>query len=247
MLKKSKIIVAVTGSVAAYKSIELVRELRKQNASVRVTLTTDATRFVTPLSLEIASGNEVISDMFSRPMAHIELPQWADIMIVAPATANSISKFSCASASDMVSAVFLAFRGPILVAPAMNWRMYSDPIFQDRLQYIKGKGVIEIAPERGDLACGEKGVGRMASVERIISETVRVLSRKDMEGKKIVVSAGPTREYLDPVRFISNRSSGKMGYALARNAVARGADVTLVSGPTSLSPPEGRRRGAGTR
>lgn len=231
MLKNKRIIAAVTGSAAAYKSIELVRDLKKLEASVRVVMTPDATKFVTPLALQIASENEVISDMFARPMSHIELPRWGDAMIVAPLTANTVSKFYSASAGDMVSACFLAFPGPVVVAPAMNWRMYTDRIFQERLAYLKDRGIREVAPESGKLACGEEGTGRMASSERIILEALRAVTAQDLSGKRIVITAGPTREYIDPVRFISNRSSGKMGYSLARCAYARGAEVTLVSGP----------------
>ena len=239
VLKNKKIIVAVAGSVAAYKSIELVRELKKINADVRVIMTPSALKFVTPLSLEIASGNEVISDPFSRPFTHIELPQWADAMVIAPATANTLSKFFSASASDIVSACFLAFRGPVIAAPAMNWRMYTDDIFQERLDYLKGKGLIEVPPEKGDLACGEEGLGRMAPIDTIMSEVKRTVTRKDLLKKKLVITAGPTREHIDPVRYISNRSSGKMGVALAKNAFLRGADVTLISGPSCLEPPYG--------
>lgn len=239
VLKNKKIIVAVTGSVAAYKSLELVRELKKNDANVRVIATPSALRFVTPLSLTIASGNEVLSDPFSRPMSHIELPQWADAMVVAPATANTLSKFYSASASDMVSTCFLAFRGPVIAAPAMNWRMYTDDIFQERLDYLKQKGLIEVPPEKGDLACGEEGLGRMAPVEKIVSEIKRAVTKKDFLKKQLIITAGPTREYIDPVRYLSNRSSGKMGFSLARNAYFRGADVTLISGPSCLKPPYG--------
>jgi phosphopantothenoylcysteine decarboxylase/phosphopantothenate--cysteine ligase len=241
VLKNKKIIVAVTASVAAYKSIELVRELKNQGASVRVITTPDALRFVTRLSLQVASENEVIHDMFSNPLSHIELPRWGDLLIVAPVTANTIAKFSSASASDMVSACFLAFQGPVIIAPAMNWRMYSDTILQEKLLYLKSKGVIEVAPESGVLACGEEGMGRLASIDRILTEAARVLSKKDFAGKKIVVTAGPTREYLDPVRFITNRSSGKMGFSISRCAYLRGADVVLVTGPVCLAPPHGIR------
>ncbi|MGE5894445.1 MAG: bifunctional phosphopantothenoylcysteine decarboxylase/phosphopantothenate--cysteine ligase CoaBC [bacterium] len=239
MLKNKKIIVAVTGSVAAYKSIELIREFKRLGAVVRAVLTPDATRFVTPLSLQIASENEAIHDMFSHPLSHIELPKWGDAMVVAPATANTVSKFFSAAASDMVSACFLAFQGPVVIAPAMNGRMYTDRIFQERLHYLKEKGVREVTPESGSLACGEEGIGRMASLERIIQETAQSLLQQDFAGKRIVVTAGPTREYLDPVRFLSNRSSGKMGFSIARCSFRRGADVALVAGPTSLGPPAG--------
>jgi phosphopantothenoylcysteine decarboxylase/phosphopantothenate--cysteine ligase len=239
VLNNRKIIVAVTGSVAAYKSIELVRELKKNGAAVKVVMTEAAAKFVTPLSLRIASENEVLSDVFSDPFSHIDLPQWADAMIVAPATANTLSKFYSASADDMVSLTFLSFRGPVIAAPAMNWRMYTDPIFQDRIGYLKEKGLIEVKPEKGDLACGEEGVGRMASISTIITETEKALSGNDLSDRKFVITAGPTREPIDPVRFISNKSSGKMGYALARNAFIRGADVKLIIGPSCIDPPHG--------
>ncbi|HDZ88243.1 MAG TPA: bifunctional phosphopantothenoylcysteine decarboxylase/phosphopantothenate--cysteine ligase CoaBC, partial [Nitrospirae bacterium] len=174
-----------------------------------------------------------------HPFAHIELPKSADAIIVAPATANTLSKFYSASASDMVSSCFLSFSGPVIIAPAMNWRMYTDPIFQERLNFLKDRGVIEVVPEKGNLACGETGIGKMASVEKVIAETKKVLSENDLTGRSIVVTAGPTREYIDPVRFISNRSSGRMGFAIAEHAFYRGADVTLISGPSSLEAPYG--------
>ncbi len=239
VLNNRKIIVAVTGSVAAYKSIELIRELKKNGAVVKVVMTEAATKFVTPLSLRIASEDEVLSDVFSDPFSHIELPEWADTMIIAPATANTLSKFFSASAGDMVSATFLSFRGPVIAAPAMNWRMYTDPVFQDRLGYLKEKGLIEVEPDKGELACGEKGVGRMASIEKIIAETEKALSENDLSNRKFVITAGPTRESIDPVRYISNRSSGKMGFAIARNAFIRGADVKLILGPSCIDPPHG--------
>jgi len=239
VLNNRKILLAVTGSVAAYRSIELARTFRKGGAEVRVVMTPAAARFVTPLSLQIASENEVVTDLFDSPLAHIELPRWAEAMVVAPATADTIARFASASASDIVSACFLACGGPVIVAPAMNWRMYSNTILQEKIAYLKEKGVIEVPPERGELACGEEGTGRLAGVEGIVSETVRAVTERDMDGRRIVVTAGPTREPMDPVRFISNRSSGKMGYAIARNAFFRGAEVILVSGPTAIEPPYG--------
>ncbi len=242
VLTSKKIIVAVTGSVAAYKSIDLIRALKKENAAVKVIMTSSAANFVTPYSLKIASGDEVITDMFSDPFAHIEIPKWADALVVAPATANTISKFYCASADDIVGACFLAFEGPVIVAPAMNWRMYTNPIFVEKLDHLKDKGIIEVKPERGDLACGEEGIGRMAGVDSIVESIKKVLAvDPDLSKKKLVITAGPTREYIDPVRFISNRSSGKMGYAIAMNALSRGAEVTLISGPTWIDPPKGAR------
>jgi len=238
-LENKHVLVAVTGSVAAYKSIELVRELRRRKASVRVIMTPDTVRFVTPLSLSLASGHEAVADMFAHPLSHIELPKWADAYVVAPASAHTVGKFASALAPDIVSACYLAFHGPVLLAPAMNWRMYTHPVFQEKLSFLKGKGVREVSPEEGSLACGEEGVGRMASIADILSELEIVLCLGDLEGKKIVVTAGPTREHIDPVRFLSNRSSGKMGFALARAARARGAQVVLITGPVSLPEPEG--------
>lgn len=238
-LKNRNVLVAVTGSVAAYKTVDLVRELKRRNASVRVIMTPDAARFVTPLSLRLASGDEVVDDMFDHPLAHIELPRWADVFVVAPATASTIGKFAASMAPDIVSACYLAFQGPVLVAPAMNWRMYSHPIFQDKLAYLKGKGVQEIPPERGSLACGEEGIGRMAQLDTIVSGIEDVFYQGILAGKKIVVTAGPTREYIDPVRFVSNRSSGKMGFSLAKSARALGGTVVLITGPSALTSPDG--------
>jgi len=238
-LKNRNVLVAVTGSVAAYKSVDLVREIKRRSADVRVIMTPDATRFVTPLSLQLASGNEVICDMFEHPLSHIELPRWGEVFVVAPATASTLGKFASALAPDIVSACFLAFQGPVLVAPAMNWRMYTNPVVQDRLEYLRSRGIQEIPPEQGGLACGEEGIGRMASINAIISEIENVLHQGVLKGKKIVVTAGPTREYIDPIRFISNRSSGKMGFAVARAARRLGGDVVLVTGPSSLISPDG--------
>ncbi len=239
MLKNKNILLGVTGGVAAYKSVDLVRRLKDEGALVTVVMTEASKNFITPLSLEIASGGKVYTDLFIDPMSHINLSRSADLMVIAPATANIIGKFSNGIADDLLSTCFLSFRGKVVIAPSMNWRMYENPAVQDNLKRLKGHGIIQVGPDKGSLACGEEGVGRMAEAAEIIEVVKSALSNKDFSKKKIVVTAGPTREYLDPIRFISNRSSGKMGYAVARAAVRRGADVALISGPSSLQPPHG--------
>ena len=240
-LRNKSLILGVTGGVAAYKTVDLVRRLREEGLSVTVIMTEAAQYFVAPLSLEIASQNKVYSNIFHDPMAHIYLPAEADIMVIAPATANIIGKCARGIADDLLSTSFLSFRGNVIIAPSMNWRMYESPIFQDNLKYLLSKGITQIGPERGNLACGEEGMGRMADVSEIVESVLSTLTKKDLAGEKILVTAGPTREYLDPVRFLSNRSSGKMGYAIARAASRRGADVTLISGHSFLQRPQGIR------
>ncbi|MDH5767529.1 MAG: bifunctional phosphopantothenoylcysteine decarboxylase/phosphopantothenate--cysteine ligase CoaBC [Nitrospirota bacterium] len=241
MLKNKSVLLCVTGSVAAYKAIDVIRRLRDEGASVTVIMTEAAKRFITPLSLEVASRNKVYSDLFIDPMAHITLPVHADIMVIAPATANTIGKFAGGFADNLLSTCLLSFSGKIVIAPAMNWRMYENPVFQENLSCLLSHGVIQIGPEKGSLACGEDGIGRMSDVPEIIEAIKSALSQKTLVKEKIIVTAGPTREYLDPVRFISNRSSGKMGYALARAALRRGAEVTLISGHSLLSQPKGMK------
>jgi phosphopantothenoylcysteine decarboxylase/phosphopantothenate--cysteine ligase len=237
-LNDKKVLLGITGSVAAYKAPDLIKAFKEEGASVSVVMTDASSHFVTPLALEIASGGKVFKGLFDEPMAHISLAREADLMVAAPATANLIGKFASGIADDLITTLLMAFNGPVIVAPAMNWRMYENPTFKKNLKYLKSIGVVEVAPEEGKLACGEEGVGRMASVERIVEAACAALGPRDLGGKKIVVTAGPTREYMDAVRFISNPSTGKMGYALAREAVRRGADVTLISGPSSLTAPD---------
>lgn len=239
ILKNKLILLGVTGGVAGYKVVELVRKYREEEAGVNVIMTSPAKNFVTPLSLKIASGNEVYDDLFQKPFAHIELTKDADIMLIAPATANIIGKFANGIADDLLSTCLLSFNKKIIIAPSMNWRMYNNPVLQDNLKRLKAFGVIQVGPEEGRLACGEEGIGRMADVSEIVEATKSALTEKDLSNEKIIVTAGPTREYLDPVRFISNRSSGKMGYSIANVALRRGAQVTLISGPTYLKPPSG--------
>jgi phosphopantothenoylcysteine decarboxylase/phosphopantothenate--cysteine ligase len=237
VLKNKKILLGITGSVAAYKSIELTRRLVEEGASVQVVMTDAASRFATPLSFEVASRQKVYSDMFADPLSHISLPSDADVFVVAPATANSIGKFAQGIADDLLSTCMLSFRGKIVIAPAMNWRMYENPVFRKNMESLRSLGALQVGPGTGNLACGDNAVGRMADVAEIIEAVRSALSTKDFSGRKFVVTAGPTREYIDPVRFLSNRSSGKMGFAIARAAMRRGAAVTLITGPTHLDSP----------
>lgn len=238
-LKNSRVLLGVTGSVASYKAPDLIKALREEGASVTVVMTDASGHFVTPLSLEIASGNRVYRGLFDEPMAHISMARDSDLMLVAPTTANTIGKFASGVADDLLSTVYMAFRGKVVLAPAMNWRMYEHPTLKKNLEYLKSLGAQEVPPEAGRLACGEEGTGRMASIGKIVEAACSALMEKSLSGRKLVVTAGPTREYMDAVRFISNPSSGKMGYALARAARRMGAEVTLISGPTALSPPWG--------
>lgn len=239
VLRNKSVLLGITGGVSAYKSIDLTRRLREEGALVTVIMTEAAKNFVTPLSLEVASQNKVYADLFADPMAHISLPAAADIMVIAPATADIIGKCAHGIADDLLTLSFLSFKGKVVIAPAMNWRMYENPVFQRNLKTLLNLGIVQVGPEKGSLACGEEGIGRMAEVPDIIEAAKGSLTIKDLADEKILVSAGPTREYLDTVRFLSNRSSGKMGYALARAALRRGAQVTLISGPSSLPQPKG--------
>lgn len=238
-LKNRSVLLGVSGGVAAYKAAELARRLKDKGASVTVIMTGAAQQFITPLSLQIASQNTVYTSLFQEPLTHISLPAAADVMVVAPATANSIAKFANGIADDMLSTTFLAFRGPVVIAPSMNGKMYEHPVVQENLKKLLSLGIIQIGPDSGPLACGEEGMGRLAEVDDIVEAVIAALTPKDLAGHTIVVTAGPTREYLDPVRFISNRSSGKMGFSLAKAARNRGAAVVLISGPTSLERPQG--------
>ena len=240
-LKNKSILLGVSGGVAAYKTVELVRRLKDEGASVTVIMTEAAGNFITPLSLEVASQNRVYTSLFKEPMAHIDLPSKADVMVIAPATANIIGKFAHGIADDLLSTCLLSYQGRTVIAPSMNWKMYGNQIVQENLGKLQARGVIQVGPEKGVLACGEEGLGRLSDITDIVEAVKKAVTAQDLSNEKIVVTAGPTREYIDPVRFISNRSSGKMGYALARAARARGADVTLISGPSSLERPFGLR------
>ena len=239
-MRDKKIIVGVTGGIAAYKAAELVRILVKAGAETRVAMTSNATRFISPLTLETLSGNKVISEMFdpeTHPISHITWGQESDLIIIAPATANFIAKMAHGLADDFLSTMVLASTARILVCPAMNSRMLTNPVTQENIKRIKERGFVVMETGEGELACHTEGPGRLPDPEEIAEQARMMLAEKDLSGLKLLVTAGPTIEAMDPVRYISNRSTGKMGYALARVAAMRGASVTLVSGPTSLPPP----------
>ncbi len=238
------VIVGITGSIAAYKAAEVVRGLCKQGLKVQVMMTERATQFITPLTLETLSGNPVVVDMFGKyqqgKVQHITLAKQADLVLIVPATAATIGRLATGIASDMIGATILATQAPVFLSPAMNSQMYKHPIVQDNLKHLREIGYQIITPAVGPLACGDIGDGRLADVSHIIEQVISHLdAQTDLVGKNILVTAGPTREFIDPVRFISNPSSGKMGYALARAAAGRGAEVVLVSGPTAEQPPAG--------
>ncbi|MBQ2700191.1 MAG: bifunctional phosphopantothenoylcysteine decarboxylase/phosphopantothenate--cysteine ligase CoaBC [Clostridia bacterium] len=242
-LKGKDVVVGVTGGIAAYKACELVSRLVKEGASVYVVMTANATRFVAPLTFETLSNHPVVTDTFDRPQTweveHIALAKRAALFCVAPATANILAKMAHGIADDMLSTTLLATKAPVLVAPAMNTGMWTAPVTQENLRLLKARGVHQVGPDAGRLACGDAGAGRMAEPAQILEEIVNILSKpRDLEGKKVLVTAGPTRERLDPVRYMTNDSSGKMGYAIAQAARERGAEVTLVTGPVALTPPD---------
>ena len=247
MLSGKTVVVGVTGGIAAYKTVTLVGELKKQGADVHVVMTENATKFVTPLTFEVRSGNRCISDMWDRnfdyDVKHISLAKAADLIIVAPATANFIAKAANGIADDMLTTVILAAKCPKLVAPAMNTAMYDNPATQDNIKKITEYGFKLIEPAEGLLACGDEGKGKMPEPEELLQHVLsEIACEKDMQGLSVLVTAGPTQEAIDPVRYITNHSSGKMGYAIAQAAALRGADVTLVSGRTNLSCPLGVKR-----
>ncbi|HWW60934.1 MAG TPA: bifunctional phosphopantothenoylcysteine decarboxylase/phosphopantothenate--cysteine ligase CoaBC, partial [Thermoanaerobaculia bacterium] len=237
------IVLGVTGGIAAYKAPDLVRRLQDVGAAVRVILTPNAARFVSPLSLAAVSNHGVILEQWGDAahggVDHIELARWADLLLIAPATANMLAKLATGIADDALSTYALAHRGPTMVVPAMNTFMLLHPTVVANLGTLRARGVIVIEPDAGLLACGDEGAGRMPDPPIIAGHVKRSLAPRDLEGKSILVTAGPTREPLDPVRYISNRSSGKMGYALAEAARRRGANVTLISGPTMIPAPGG--------
>ena len=234
----------VTGGIAAYKAAELVRLLVREEVSTSVAMTANATRFVTPLTFEALSGNRVIWDMWGikdSTMDHISWGQTADLIIIAPATANMLAKLSHGLADDFLSTMVLAATGKVLICPAMNTQMYAKTVVQENLRVLVQRGYDVMCPGAGQLACGAEGMGRMPEPLEILERAAYLLAPKDLSGMRILVTAGPTLEPIDPVRYITNRSSGKMGYALAGRASMRGAEVTLVSGPTHLKPPYGVR------
>lgn len=246
MLKGKHVVVGVTGGIAVYKVVDVVSRLKKLQAEVTVVMTKNAAEFVTPLTFKSLSLNYVVVDMFEEPrtwdVEHIAIAQRADLFLVAPATANIIGKMNHGIADDMLSTVVMATKAPVWIAPAMNTGMYTNPVVQRNITGLKDLGYNFIEPDSGRLACGDIGVGKLASPERIVDTIVEAMVNRDLEGKKFVITAGPTQEAIDPVRYITNHSSGKMGYALAEAASRRGADVTLISGPVNLVTPVGVNR-----
>lgn len=242
MLEGKCVVLGVTGGIAAYKACEIVSRLKKLHANVRVVLTEHACRFVQPLTFETLSGNQVAVSAFehSFEIEHISLAKAADLLLIAPATANIIGKMAHGIADDLLSTTAMAVVCPILIAPAMNCAMYRSTALQENLETLNGRGVLTVGPESGHLACGDEDIGRMSEPETIVARVCELLrGQDDLAGKHVLVTAGPTREMVDPVRFLSNRSSGKMGYAIAEAAARRGARVTLVSGPVALERPHG--------
>lgn len=243
MLKGKEIVLGVTGGIAVYKAVELLRLLVKAGATVHVVMTKGAKQFVTPLTFQTLSGNPVHSELFNliseQEIGHISLAERADLFIIAPATANCIGKLACGIADDLLTTTVMATRAPVLIAPAMNVNMYHNPIYRENEERLKKHGYLFVAPACGMLACGYEGEGKLQAPEVILEEAVAALTPKRLAGERVLVTAGPTLEEIDPVRFISNHSSGKMGYAIARQARLRGAEVTLVTGPAALSAPHG--------
>lgn len=242
-LFNKRIIIGVSGGIAAYKSAELVRELKKAGAEVRVVMTRAAKQFIGPLTLQALSGHPVHDDVLSTQaeaaMGHIDLARWADLVVIAPATADSLARLAQGRADDLLASLCLATAAPVAVAPAMNQQMWQAAATQQNLQLLAQRQVVIWGPASGEQACGEVGPGRMLEPVDIVSAAAQLFETGLLAGKRVVITAGPTREALDPVRYISNRSSGKMGYALAQAAVEAGAVVTLVSGPVTLTAPEG--------
>ena len=243
MLKGKRILLGITGGIAAYKAVEIVSRLRKLHAEVKVIMTDAAKEFVTPLTFQTMSGNVVHNEMFNQlynmDVEHISLAKWADLILVAPASANTIAKIRYGIADNMLTTVLLARRCPLVLAPAMNTVMYEQSINKENILHLQNNGVYFLEPGEGLLACGDTGAGKMMDPIDIIERLEMIVSKKDLEGKNIAITAGPTKERFDPVRFVSNHSSGKMGYALAEAARNRGANVTLISGPTNLKKPWG--------
>jgi phosphopantothenoylcysteine decarboxylase/phosphopantothenate--cysteine ligase len=244
LLKDKNIVLGVTGGIAVYKAVDVVSKLRKLGANIDVIMTNSATKFVTPLTFQSLSQNLVTVDMFEEPkkweIEHISLAQKADLFLIAPATANIIGKVANGIADDMLSTTIMATKAKVVFAPAMNTNMYTNPIFKQNMQKLKELGYEFIKPARGRLACGDFGEGKLADPVDIVNYVVELFSgNKELEGKKVLVTAGPTIEPIDPVRYITNHSSGKMGYAIAREARKRGAKVILISGPTKLDVPDG--------
>ncbi len=240
-LINKNILLGVTGGIAAYKSAEIVRGLKKAGSSVRVVMTQSAQEFITPLTLQALSGNPVSTDLLDAEaeaaMGHIELARWADAILIAPATANTIARLSSGRADDLLSSITLAFDGPIGLAPAMNQAMWKDERTQSNIKNLENKDFSLYGPGSGEQACGDIGLGRMLEPSEIVELFASLFKAGSLSNKSVLITAGPTQEPIDPVRYVTNRSSGKMGYALAEAAVEAGAQVTLVSGPVNIKPP----------
>ena len=247
MLKDKTVVIGVSGGIAVYKTLDVVSRFRKLGVNVNVIMTKSATEFVTPLSFQSLSQNYVVCDMFEDPktwdVEHISLAKRADVFLIAPATANVIGKIANGIADDMLTTTVMATKAKVLIAPAMNTNIYENPILQRNINTLKELGYNFVEPESGRLACGDTGKGKLASPETIVDEVVKLLSKgQDLKGKSIIVTAGPTVESIDPMRYITNRSTGKMGYSIAKEAIERGADVTLITGPTNLTPPQNLKK-----
>ena len=242
MLRGKTVVLGVTGSIAAYKMANVASMLVKQGCEVHVVMTKNATNFINPIAFESLTNTKCLVETFDRNfqfhVAHVSLTDKADVMLIAPASANVIGKIAGGIADDMLTTTVMACQKPVIIAPAMNTKMYENPILQDNLNKLRRFGYEIIEPASGHLACGTSGAGKMPSEEVLVSYIERCISKeKDLEGKHVMVTAGPTVEAIDPVRYISNHSSGRMGYAIAKAAMLRGAKVTLISGPSSLEPP----------
>mgnify|MGYP000959711454 CR=1 FL=1 len=243
MLNNVTIVLGITGGISAYKSLELVSSLKKQGGDIHVIMTNSATKFITPLTFQTLTQNLVVIDTFQSvkywEVEHISLAQKADIFAIVPATANIIGKIANGIADDMLSTTIMATKAIKLIVPAMNTQMYLNPIVQDNIKRLESLGYIFMEPDSGLLACGDEGPGKLPSPSTIEEKILSIFNKKDLKGKRVLITAGPTRESIDPVRFISNHSTGKMGYALAQEALERGANVLLISGPTDLRVPKG--------
>jgi phosphopantothenoylcysteine decarboxylase/phosphopantothenate--cysteine ligase len=242
----SRVLLGVSGGIAAYKACEIIRLLRRNGHEVRVVPTPNALEFVSALSLQTLSGHPVRTDLFSSTeeseISHIDLADWADVVVIAPATASLLARLANGLADDLLSTACLATRAPMLVAPAMNVNMYEHPATQANLEVLAKRGVRIVGPDRGELACGWEGPGRLAAVDEIVAAVERLTVEPSLAGEVLLVTAGPTNEPVDPVRVLTNRSSGRMGFALAQEAARRGAEVTLVAGPVQLPTPPGVER-----
>lgn len=247
MLKDKTVVIGVCGGIAVYKACDLVSKLKKTGVNVHVIMTKSATEFVAPLTFQTLSQNYVVEDMFESPktwdVEHISLAKKADVFVLAPATANVMGKVANGIADDMLTTTIMATKAKVLVAPAMNTNMYENPVVQRNIQTLKDLDYKFVEPESGRLACGDIGSGKLASVDTIFNSIIELLEiKKDLEGTSMIITAGPTVESIDPVRYITNRSTGKMGYSIAKKAIERGADVTLVSGPTNIVPPQNLKK-----